>query len=226
MKYEVIMLDVDNTLLDFNKAAAYALRKTCEAVGYPYSEAFKKEYEYYNHKLWESLEKGEIDMATLKSRRFKEIVEKYHIKATHTQMSYLYMDHLGEATFEMEGAFLLCEKLSKYCKLVTMTNGISKVQRDRFKSSRLGQFISEQFISEEIGVSKPDPAIFEHALKVLDINDKRKVLMVGDSLSSDMQGGLNAGIDTCFFNPHGLEMAVKVTYQVKSLSEIIPIVTG
>jgi len=226
MKYEVIMLDVDNTLLNFDEAATYALSKTCEDVGYPYSEAFKKEYEYYNHRLWQSLEKGEIDMATLKSRRFEEMVEIHHIPATHTQMSQLYMMHLGEATFEIEGAYELCEKLSKHCKLVTMTNGISKVQRNRFERSRLGKFMSEQFISEEIGISKPDVGIFEHALKTLEIEDKRKVLMVGDSISSDMQGGLNAGIDTCFFNPNELEPSVKVTYNVKRLADIIPIVTG
>lgn len=224
MKYEVIMLDIDNTLLDFNEAEKYALKKTCEDVGYPYSDKFKEEYEYYNHKLWQSLEMGEIDMQTLKSRRFIELVEKYQIGTSHTQMSELYMMHLGEATFEIEGAYALCKMLSQYCKLVTMTNGISKVQRSRFERSRLGKWISKQFISEEIGCSKPDPAIFEYALKDLGITDKSKVLMVGDSLSSDMQGGLYAGIDTCFFNPKGLRKAIDVTYEVKKLEEIIPIV--
>lgn len=220
MKYEVILLDVDNTLLDFDRCGRYALKKTCEDVGFTYSSELNDKYNAFNDILWRSLEKGEIDLATLKEKRFEKLIAHYQIDAEPKAMSEYFMGHLGETDFEVEGAFELCKKLSKKYTLATMTNGISAVQRGRFKKSRLGTMISHQFISEEIGYSKPDPRIFDHALKALGITDKSKILMVGDSLSSDMKGGYAAGIDTCFFNPNGLEASVPVTYNIKHLLEL------
>ena len=220
MKYEVILLDVDNTLFDFSKCGSDALRKTCEDVGYAYSKALNEKYNEFNEMLWHSLEKGEIDLKTLKEKRFEKLITYYKINAEPKAMSQHFMRHLGETDFEIEGAFELCKKLSQYFTLATMTNGISMVQRSRLKKSRLGALFSHQFISEEIGYSKPDPRIFEYVLKALDMTDKEKILMAGDSLSSDMKGGYAAGIDTCFFNPKGIEITVPVTYSIKHLLEL------
>lgn len=231
MKYDVIFIDVDNTILDFNQAEVYALRKTCEKVGYPYSEMVHKMYDETNHKLWEMLEMGKIDLDTLKQRRFMELVEAFEIDYSPLEMSRLYMGYLGEATYEIEGAYEVCESLSQKCQLIVVTNGITHVQRSRFASSRLANFISEFIISEEVGYSKPHPEIFEVAMRHARVKDKNKVLMIGDSLTSDMAGGQAAGIDTCFYNPKGLsakgnseEVQRRCTYEIRDLREVLEIV--
>lgn len=220
-KYHVIFLDVDDTLLDFEQAEQYALEKTCQHVGYPYSEAVRVLYKNYNTKLWDAIEAGEIDMATLKRVRFKEFVKDLQINYDYEPMSELYMAYLGEADFEIEGAYEMCQMLSKKYPLAVVTNGITKVQQRRFEKSRLKPFIQQFFISEEIGYSKPNPKIFEYAMQKMQISNPKKVLMIGDSLTSDMQGGYNTGIDTCFYNPKGKQRNLTVTYEVKHLSEVI-----
>lgn len=219
-KYRVIFLDVDDTLLDFEQAEQYALEKTCQHVGYPYSEAVRRLYKNYNKKLWDAIENGEIDMATLKRIRFKEFVKDLKITYDYEPMSDIYMDYLGEADFEMEGAYEMCQTLSQKYPLAVVTNGITKVQQRRFEKSRLKPFIQQFFISEELGYHKPNPKIFEYAMEKMQISNPREVLMIGDSLTSDMQGGYNAGIDTCFYNPKGKQPSLPVTYEVRHLSEV------
>lgn len=231
MQYNVIFMDVDNTILDFDQAEIYALQKTCERVGYPYSEAVHKMYDENNHRLWELLELGKIDLETLKEKRFVQLVEALKINFSPIKMSKMYMDYLGEATYEIEGAYEICKILSQNCKLIVVTNGITHVQRSRFASSRLASFISEFIISEEVGYSKPHPEIFEAAMKKAGLTDKSKVLMLGDSLTSDMTGGQTAGIDTCFYNPRGsvakgelAEVQKRCTYEIKDLREVLELV--
>lgn len=231
MKYSVIFMDVDNTILDFDQAEVYALKKTCEKVGHPYSEAVHKIYDESNHRLWELLELGKIDLETLKKRRFEQLIEALKIDFPPVEMSRLYMEYLGEATYEIEGAYEICEILSQKCKLIVVTNGITHVQKSRFASSRLAAFISEFIISEEVGYSKPHPEIFEVAMRQAGITDKSKVLMLGDSLTSDMTGGQSAGIDTCFYNPKGItgkgaleEVQKCCTYEISDLREVLELV--
>lgn len=216
MKYKVIFFDLDNTLLDFDRSELYALEKTVEAVGYPYSEDVCKIYNFYNNRLWDALEKGEVDLATLKVQRFSELLEHLKVDYDATEMSKLYVSNLGEKAFEMQGAYEICQLLSKKYKLAIVTNGITLVQKNRLAQASFMPFISQVFISEEIGISKPNPGIFEYAIEKMEIN-KDEVLMVGDSLSSDMQGSINAGIDCCFLNPKGIEKKLEVTYEIKDL---------
>ncbi len=221
MKYNVILLDADNTLFDFDKAEVYALEKTCQAVNRPYNEEIKHIYEKNNHVLWGALESGQIDMATLKIERFKGFIKDLKLNCDPKFMSDLYIKHLGEGTFEIDGAYEMCQELSKRFKLVIVTNGITTVQENRLKASRLKPFITGMITSEAVDCSKPNPKIFDYALDLIEHRSKADVLMVGDSLTSDMQGGINAGIDTCFYNPKGMVHDLKVTYEIKNLNEII-----
>lgn len=221
MKYNVILLDADNTLFDFDQAEVYALEKTCEAVNQPYNEEIKQIYEKNNRVLWGALEAGKIDMATLKIERFKGFIEDLKLDCEPKFMSDLYMKHLGEGTFEIEGAYEMCQELSKKYQLVIVTNGITTVQESRLKGSRLKPFIKGMITSEAVACSKPNPKIFDYALELINHKSKSDVLMVGDSLTSDMQGGINAEIDTCFYNPKGITHDLKVTYEIKHLNELV-----
>lgn len=223
MGYKVIFFDVDNTLLDFDKTELYALEKTVEEVGYPYSKAVYKVYDEINNKLWDALEVGKMDVATLKVKRFEQLVEALKIDYSGKDMSKLYEKHLGEKAFEIEDAYKVCSTLSKKYRLALVTNGITQVQKHRIEKSSFKSFIERLFISEEVGISKPDAGIFEYAMKEMGIEDKREVLMVGDSPSSDIKGSMNAGIDSCFFNPKevSIEQSIKPTYEIKKLSELI-----
>lgn len=221
MKYNVILLDADNTLFDFNQAEVYALEKTCQTVNQPYSEEVKYIYEKNNRVLWGALEAGEIDMATLKIERFKGFINDLKLHCEPEFMSDLYLKHLGEGTFEIEGAYEMCQELSKRYQLVIVTNGITTVQENRLKSSRLKPFISGMITSEAVNCSKPNPKIFDYALELINHKSKKDVLMVGDSLTSDMQGGINAGIDTCFYNPKGNQHDLEVTHEIKHLNELV-----
>lgn len=221
MKYNVVLLDADNTLFDFDKAEVRALEKTCQAVNQPYNEEIKQIYEKNNRVLWGALEAGEIDMATLKIERFKGFIKDLKLNYEPKFMSELYMKYLGEGTFEMEGAYEMCQELSKRYKLVIVTNGITTVQENRLKSSRLKPYISGMITSEAVNCSKPNPRIFDYALDLMGHKSKADVLMVGDSLTSDMQGGINAGIDTCFYNPKGIQHDLEVTYEVQHLNELV-----
>ena len=221
MKYKVILLDADNTLFDFNKAEVYALEKTCQAVGQPYTEEVRQIYEKNNHVLWSALEAGKIDMATLKIERFRGFIQDLKINGDPAVMSELYMKYLGEGTFEIEGAYEMCQELSKSYQLIIVTNGITAVQESRLERSRLKPFIKGMITSEAVACSKPNPRIFDDALELIQHKNKTDVLMVGDSLTSDMQGGINAQIDTCFYNPKGMTHDLEVTHEIKHLNELV-----
>jgi putative hydrolase of the HAD superfamily len=110
-------------------------------------------------------------------------------------------------------------------KLAIVTNGLKDVQNNRIRKSVIGEYIKDIIISEEVGISKPDPGIFEHAFNNIEQYDKSRVLMVGDSLSSDIQGGINFGIDTCWYNPHKTQNQTQISpsYEISNLMELLSI---
>jgi putative hydrolase of the HAD superfamily len=132
------------------------------------------------------------------------------------------MKHLANASFLFDESIELIESLHKDFKLTIVTNGLTDVQSKRIRKSVIAKYFEDIVISEEIKVAKPDPRIFEHALKNIKHTDKSKVLMVGDSLTSDIQGGINFGVDTCWYNPRKLEnkTEIKPTYEISSLVEL------
>ena len=226
MKYKVIFLDIDNTLLDFDETEIYAFKKTMEDIGVVYNEEIFRVYNEINDNLWAALEIGQIDVTTLKVKRFEEFVQALEINYSGEKLSKLYQRHLGEIAFEIEGAYETCKTLSEKYELAIITNGIADVQRNRVAKSSFAPFIKKIFISEEIGISKPDAGIFERALKEMHITDKLQALMVGDSPSSDIRGSQNVGIDSCFFNPKGVNLAqidssIMPTYEIKHLRELV-----
>ena len=221
-RYELVFIDLDETLLDFYQAEKQALRLSFGQFGLEYSERAVLEYEEINAGVWRKLEQGGIDQETLKVERFRLLFERMHAEADPAAFSATYLQELGKGVFLLPGAEETCAYLSGKYTLVVVTNGIKDVQRSRIGRSPLATYFSALIISEEAGSSKPSPAIFEHACAGLGFTDKAAMIMVGDSLSSDIRGGINFGIDTCWFNPSSKanDSGLQPTYEIKALSEI------
>ena len=223
MKYEVILFDADETLFDFKKSEREAFKNTNIEFGIDYDENYHlKIYKEINTAIWKEFEEGLITQEKLKIERFKRLSDALKIDFDPQEFAKAYMKHLSLGSFLYEGSMELIEELSKNYKLSIVTNGLTFVQNRRIRKSPIAKYFDDIVISEEILVSKPNPKIFEHALNNLNFGDKSKVLMIGDSLTSDIQGGINFGIDTCWYNKDHKknETEIKPTYEVSNFEEM------
>ena len=223
MKYQVLLFDADETLFDFKMAENQAFLKALEEykLDVDKEESFKF-YSQINNHIWEEFERGEITADRLRVERFERFSKKIKIDFDAVSFSKAYAKFLGEGAYLFDDSVEVIDYLSKKYKLALVTNGLKDVQKSRISKTPLKDYFQELIISDEIKISKPDPRIFDYALDKLDHMDKSKVLMIGDSLTSDMQGGINAGIDTCWYNPNHLEnkSGLNLTYEIHSLNEL------
>lgn len=223
MKYEVILFDADETLFDFKKSEKYAFEQAILEFNIDYREDYHlKIYSDINTGIWKEFECGLITQEKLKVERFRRLSHELNIKFDEIAFSKSYLKHLSHSSFLYDESTELIEKLSKNYKLSIITNGLSDVQSNRIRKSSIAKYFDDIVISEEVNISKPNPKIFEIALNNINYNDKNKVLMVGDSLTSDIQGGINFGIDTCWYNPNKVENRTdfKPTYEISSLAQL------
>jgi len=222
MKYDLIIFDADDTLFDFQQAQKFSLRKSLLEVGIDYKPVYLDLYKSCNQKAWLALERGEIQQKHLNQRRFRDFARRLACPRKAGPLGEKYLDNLKSATYYVEGAQALIRGLYGKCKLIIITNGFKAVQDPRIRQNDLAQFFDKIVISEEVGLVKPSPKIFSYALEGLGPMDKSKILMVGDSLSSDIGGGHNFGIDTCWFNPKGKERRglVTPTYEIRALKAL------
>ncbi|MCE1196668.1 YjjG family noncanonical pyrimidine nucleotidase [bacterium] len=205
--YELLLLDADETLFDFRRAEAFALEGAFAERGLAATPEAVARYDAINKDIWRRLERGEIDQATLKVERFALLFAEMGVALDAADFSDLYLAWLGRGSFLLPGAEELCAYLAAKYRLAIVTNGIAAVQRPRFEVSPIRRHFEAIVISEEVGAAKPHPAIFERACEALGVFDKSKVLMIGDSLSSDIAGGAAYGVDTCWLNPGGAPAA-------------------
>ncbi|RDY27560.1 noncanonical pyrimidine nucleotidase, YjjG family [Romboutsia weinsteinii] len=201
MKYKVIFFDADDTLFDFKKTQDFALDKLMDSIETEFDKDYCiTEYKKVNTKIWEEFEQGLISSSDLKVERFRRFAYNLGITYDANELSSMYVDFLGDGSFLYEETYEILSYLSDKYKISIITNGLADVQNRRIKKSTVSNFFDDVVISDEIKIAKPDPKIFEHALSNLNHTDKSSVLMIGDSLNSDIKGGINAGIDTCWFN--------------------------
>ena len=224
--YPWLWFDADGTLFDYNRAETAALLRAFHAQGLHYEDRYLQEYQQINEKLWGALQRGEITQDMLRTRRFEIFLETIHVKASPEQLGISYVEQLGLRADLIDGALDVVERLHKTCKIAIVTNGLTSVQRSRFALSSIKDYIAELIISEEIGVAKPHADFFTTAAARTGNPPKSDVLIIGDSLSSDIKGGADYGIDTCWFNPSGAERPtdMKITYEIKHLRELLEIV--
>ncbi|MFA0815205.1 MAG: YjjG family noncanonical pyrimidine nucleotidase [Anaerofustis sp.] len=226
MKYDIIFFDADDTLFDFQQSEAVAYRNAMNALHLPYAD--NESYEIYrtvNHAIWREFEEGKISQSRLKTERFRRLADRLNISFDAAEFAKEFMYQLSRASILFDDAIPLIEDLKRHAKLLIVTNGLSDVQHRRVRGSVIADSLSGVIISEEAGVAKPDPAIFELAARQVQASDKSKMLMVGDGLKSDILGGINYGIDTCWYNPKRLqnESGVVPTYEINTLPQLIPI---
>lgn len=223
MKYQVLLFDADETLFDFKMAEKQAFLRALEEYKLDVDkEESLKLYSQINKHIWEEFERGEITADRLRVERFERFSKKIKIDFDAVSFSKAYAKFLGEGAYLFDDSVEVIDYLSKKYKLALVTNGLKDVQKSRISKTPLKDYFQELIISDEIKISKPDPRIFDYALDKLDHMDKSKVLMIGDSLTSDMQGGINAGIDTCWYNPNHLKnkSGLNLTYEIHSLNEL------
>lgn len=219
-KYTTLLFDNDNTLMDFYAAEEQAIKNTCRAFGVEPSDENAKLYSDINDSFWKRFEKGEIKREEIKIGRFRGFVEALGIDVDAEKMALHYFEELSRGNMLLDGALELCESLSAHFKMHLITNGSTYIQKKRLSASPIKAFFDKVFISEEMGVKKPDRAFFDMVISEIDEKNRDKICIIGDSMSSDILGGINAGIDTCFFNRNGESGAYVPTYEVKSFEEM------
>ncbi len=228
-RYDVLLCDADNTIFDFTKAEENAFAIACAHAGIDGAERLLPVYADINSAMWKLLELGGITQSVLRVRRFElflTAIGRTDIDAR--DMGDTFADALGQQSVPLPGAVEAVARWSRVLPVVIVTNGISKVQHGRMEGSEVRHFISGMVISEEVGAAKPDPRMLELAMEKAGVTDRRRALMLGDSLSSDIAAAANAGVDACWFNPRGAKNAkgLPVRYEIRSLDEVDAILTG
>ena len=224
---KVILWDVDNTLLDFEKAE-YAAMQTCfQAFGLgKCSDEMLERYIKINKGYWEMLERGEITKERLLVKRFEEFFALEGIKADGCEEAFneRYQKELGNASAFCDGAWELVSSLKEEgrVKQYAVTNGTKVAQDGKLRKSRLIELFDDVFISEVVGIEKPGIGFFDHVWNSIGRYPADEVMIIGDSLTSDMQGGNNAGILTCWYNPKGFvnTKELRIDWEIQHLNQV------
>ena len=226
MRYGIILFDADQTLFDFKKCEYQALSEALCELSLPSGKEYIDRYSEINESLWKKLERGEIEKTRLTLERFELFCREFSFDCDASVLSELYKARLAEQAILIDGAEELVKKLSKDHRLFIITNGIKKVQTGRFSRSPITSSFERIFISEEIGHEKPKREFFDAVKALIEGFDEKDAIVIGDSLTSDIKGGIGAGIDTCWYNPEGKEAPedMPITYVIRDLEEIYAIV--
>jgi len=218
---EFLFLDMDDTILDFKLAEYNALRSTLRQFGVEPTDPVCSRYSQINQLHWEALERGEMTRPQVMVGRFRMLFEELGVEGDAAACSRCYMDNLANGHDYLPGAKEAVERLSKKYKLYLATNGTKTVQTKRLQAADLRPYFQEVFISQDIGVEKPSLEYFAGCFARIPGFDPQKAMIVGDSLTSDIQGGINAGIATCWVNPdHKASSTVQPDYQIESLAQL------
>ena len=226
MKYKFLLFDLDHTLLDFDAAEDIALSQLLKEEGVVDIQAYKDYYVPMNKSLWKDLEQKKITKAELINTRFAKLFAHFGIEKDGAYLAERYQFFLSKQGHTFPGVEDLLKKLiSKGYELYAATNGITYIQTGRLEQSVIAPFFKEIFISEQLHTQKPDAEFYEKIGARIPNFDKNQTLMIGDSLSADIQGGNNAGIDTIWYNPHHLENKTQAqpTYEVDSYQALLEI---
>ena len=225
MKYSTILIDIDDTLLDFQKSEEFAIRSTIKTLDIEPTDELVEKYKAINLKYWKMFERGEIEREALLVARFKEFCEIMDItNKDFSKLNETYFSILSGVPFEIDGAEQFLKKLSEKYNIYAVTNGVKRVQTKRLSLVNITKYLKKVYISEEIGFQKPNIEFFDYVLKDLNIENKEEILIIGDSLTSDIQGGINSNIDTMWYNPKGLISDINYTYEIKSYNDFFEII--
>ncbi|WMC92687.1 YjjG family noncanonical pyrimidine nucleotidase [Kineothrix sp. MB12-C1] len=221
--FKIILWDVDQTLLDFKKSESYAVAHCFEQFGLTATEEIIELYSGINESFWKRIEKGEIAKKDALIERFCTLFDKVGIKNINPEVfQEKYADALGSVYYFQDDSYELLKSLKGRYRQYLVTNGISYTQRKKLGLSGFDQLVEDIFVSEEIGVPKPQKEYFDYCFSRIPDFRLEQTIIVGDSLSSDMLGGNQAGITTCWYNPNGFKnnSDIKIDYEIRNLQEI------
>ena len=219
---EFLLIDLDDTILDFHKAEALALERTLRSLGLEPTDTVLTRYSQINREHWERLERKEITREQVLLGRFQQLMAEFGMDIAAERCARAYEHNLSIGHYFLPGAREAVEALSQKYKLYLASNGTSKVQAGRLESANISQFFQEIFISQDIGVNKPDPEYFRRCFARIPGFDPKKAMIVGDSLTSDILGGIQAGIATCWVNPKGAAPRADIVpdHEIPSLAQL------
>ena len=227
MRYSHLIFDFDHMIFDTDESEAQAFAYALTAHGVNAPEPLLPQYQLINQALWRQVEKGTLTPNDVKGQRFASLAEDAGLSYDAEAVSESYTDGLAQFGELYDGAFDLVNELAVTHSLSMVTNGLGPVQRGRLDRIGLGGVFDPLVISGEVGASKPRVEIYQMIFDAHPEVDRSRFLMVGDSLTSDMQGGINAGIDTCWYNPHGLDPGPRpITHEIQQLGDLLPVASS
>ena len=219
---EFLFLDLDDTILDFHKAERIALSKTLRDFGLEPTDEVLTRYHIINRQHWEALERGEMTRDQVQEGRFQVLFAELGRAVDAVAVTRAYESNLGIGHYFLPGAQEAVERLHEKYRLFLASNGTASVQHSRLTSAGLYPYFEKVFISQEIGFNKPSREYFDTCFAQIPDFDPEKAIMVGDSLTSDILGGIRAGIKTCWVNPGHLEARADIPadYEIDNLSQL------
>lgn len=224
-KYRYLLFDADDTLLDFTYNSRRAFSKLCEIYRLPCGAEGHALFEQINQPLWRALERGEITREVLVVERFRRFLDQIGSGADAAQVNDTFLTLLGQFSKPTDGAEEVCRTLSKQYKLYIVTNSLARVHLTRMEHCPLAPYITGSFVSERIGFEKPDRRFFDAVLTQIDGITRDNCLLIGDSLTSDMTGGIGAGLPVCFYNPRSIPVPgdLPIDCTITDLRQLLPL---
>lgn len=225
MSYSWLIFDADGTLFNYDRAEATAFRRTFQENGYPFAPRYADVYREVNSQIWREFERGGITADDLRVERFARLFARLELNTDPAAFSRDYLLNLGRQADLIDGAAEVIVALHSRYQLIVLTNGLKDVQHARLAGCGLQDYFAAIVISDEVGVAKPDPRIFDIAFQRMNNPPRAAVLMIGDSLSSDIRGAANYGIDACWFNPTAAAPPadLPIRYQISLLTDLLPL---
>ena len=217
-----VLLDLDDTILDFHTAEAAALARTLAELGVEPRPATLARYSEINKRQWELLEEGLVTREDVLLHRFELLFQELGTEVSGAEARDRYESYLAIGHWFIPGAEEMLAALYGKFELYIVSNGTGVVQAGRIESAGIGRYFREIFISEDLGADKPSRAFFQRCFAAVPAIDPGRCLIVGDSLTSDIRGGINAGIRTCWFNPQGkpARADIPADFEIRSLSQL------
>ncbi len=227
MKYPYLLFDADDTLFDFPKASARAFTAMCRANRIPETEETRLLYHGINRELWAAFDRGEISKEYVVRERYVRFLQVLGLDLDPDKCNRDYLSALGEGVYPLPHAEETCQELVRRGhKLYIVTNAVASVQRSRLRGSVFADLISDAFISEDAGASKPSRAYYDYVRSRIPGMTAENCLVVGDSLATDIRGANNAGLPCCWYNPGGRDPLpdLRIDYEIRDLRQLLEIV--
>lgn len=224
--YSILLFDADNTLFNFDAGNRRAFSEVCRICHLPDTDELFHAYEAVNAEMWSAFDRGECTKDFLVVERFRLFLERAGLQADPVQCNKIHLRTLATNTVLLPHALEVCRTLAQTHSLYIVTNAVAAVQKARLATSDLRPYITDAFISEDAGASKPSVAYFDYVFSRIPGITRENCLLIGDSPSSDLQGANNYGIPCCWYNPRGLSRpdGMRINYEIRDLPELLPIV--